>query len=203
MAERRRLGVWIGSDSSRCVGSLSACPAHRLLSIKDSGPNHFCILNYNKSPLYLNLIALSLPCSSPLVVDTSVKLSHLSPPFFLYQATLFPIWVLILFDPTCHKKKVISSQLMLLKAHGPLTMCMMSMFGHKSWLGAGNMASYAMTLQCPWNVIQHWVHCHLEICYAPVFLLWCLKALFSNKLLFEPSVRVLSTLDEGQMARDI
>ena len=190
MAERRRLGVWIGSDSSRCVGSLSACPAHRLLSIKDSGPNHFYILNYNKSPLYLNLIALSLPCSSPLSVDISVELSHLSPPFFLYQPTLLSMWVLIPFDPICHKKKVVSWELLLLKAHRHLTLCK-SMFGQKSWLGAGNMASYAMTftLWCPWNVIQHRVCCRLEICYAPVFLLWRLKALLSNKPLFEPSVR--------------
>lgn len=51
--------VWIGRNSSHCVGSLSACWAHHLLSIKDTRPGQLHILNYYKSPLYLNLIAIS------------------------------------------------------------------------------------------------------------------------------------------------
>lgn len=57
--EAVRTCVWIGRNSSLCVGSLSACWAHRLLSIKDTRPCQLHILNYYKSPLYLNLIAIS------------------------------------------------------------------------------------------------------------------------------------------------
>lgn len=75
------------------MGSLSACPAHRLLSIKDTKPGCFSIFRYNKSPLSEFKYIVILTLSRLLFQLTSLFL-----PVFSYQATPFlrfafnPFW---------------------------------------------------------------------------------------------------------------
>lgn len=151
-------------------GYLSACPAHHLLSIKDTPPGHLYVLNYNKSPLYLNLTALSPSLKFSHCTRLCTVISPVSSFIFLYHATLFSVSLLILFDPTSlsswGKSRV--DKWILLNAPRELTLCMQCIVGHKSRLEAANMASYAITF-----TLQCWLKCHSALSTLSFRVLLC------------------------------